>query len=280
MTRWRVRFTVGRLMLAVAIAALPLAIWSAWFDPVLRWQRALHDDQDGPGRWQALSIASTLDRATVLDTLLGAARSPSRRVRETAVVGLGRLGHAGRPAAPALFDRLADPDAWIRALAAAQLGRVLPPGDPAREDAAVALGRLLGDRSSQVRLKAACTLAEFGRGGEALPTLLETLRTPDYLDQCDALAAIGRLGPPFAPNFVGELRALESRAEAIPPPDLSRLVRVYGAGARYLLGDRDSAKADLLALAEAADVDIAREARRILASLPPEDLRATPASAP
>src|SRR4051794_6042387 len=91
----RVRFSVRRMMIAVAIAAVPLAVWAAWFDPVSRWQRAVTDDDNGARRWEALnemaSGKASVDKATALATLMDALRSPSYRVRETAVAGLGRL---------------------------------------------------------------------------------------------------------------------------------------------------------------------------------------------
>jgi hypothetical protein len=50
----RVRFTVRRMMVGVAVAAVPLAVWAAWLDPVRRWQRDVNDDQDGARRWEAI----------------------------------------------------------------------------------------------------------------------------------------------------------------------------------------------------------------------------------
>src|SRR4051794_13000522 len=97
----RVRFTVRRLMVMVAATAVPLAFWAAWLDPVRRWQRAVTDDENGTRRHEALnemlSGNGRIDKATALATLTDALRSPSRRVRETAVAGLGRLGPVARP---------------------------------------------------------------------------------------------------------------------------------------------------------------------------------------
>ena len=266
----RVRFTVRRMMVAVAALAMLMAVWAAWFDPVRRWQRAVNDDQDGAARWQALDQMvrrdAKVDRTTALATLADALRSPSPRVRETALAGLGRLGPEARPAASSMMATLADPRPHIRALAVDQLGRVFLPGDPGREDALPTLIRMLDDRSPDVRLHVASALTEFGHGEEALPVLIEALRRPDYLSQAEALWSIGRIGP-RAGDALGEVVALESRAGESVAPDLSRHLRVYAARTRYMLGDRGAGLMSLRALAAGPDDELARDARETLSRL-------------
>jgi HEAT repeat protein len=262
-------------MVAVAASALVLAIWAAWFDPVRRWQRAVVDDENGARRWEAIqemwSGEAGVDEQTALVTLVDALHSPSRRIRETAVAGLGRLGPAARPAAPALIGALADPEAEIRRRAAEVLVAVLSEGDAGRDEARPALVRLLGDRSPWVRLRAAWTLVEFGATREALPALLDALRRPDYMARGDALWAIGRIGPSAADEALPEVKRLESEVEAIAAPDLSRLLRVYAAQTRCLLGDRPAALATLRALAADPDAELAAEAARVLAQVAPDE---------
>ncbi len=216
------RFTMRRMMLAMAVVALLLAAWEAWFDPVRRWRREVTDDQDGAVRWRAIEQMASgkggVNRATALATLIDALRSPSHRVRETAAAGLLRLGPEARPAASSLLATLADPRPHIRAMVAGQLGSVLPPGDPGRNDAVPALTRLLGDRSPEVRQRAASTLAEFGRREIALPVLIESLREPDYLIRVYALWSIERIGPRAASDALAEVVALESRVKGLVAP--------------------------------------------------------------
>ena len=272
MRRFRVRLRVGRMMIAVALIAGGLAVWAAWFDPTRRWQRAINDDQNGALRWEALrQLAPTsgapIDHATALLTLTGALRSPSFRIRETAVMGLGRLGPAAKPAVKALLATCADPRPYVAAAAARQLSAILLPTDPDRAVAVPTLTGMLGDRSPQVRLGAAMTLAEMGYGTAALPVLIETLRGGEYLAQGEALWAIGQIGPP-ARAALPEVVALQGRVEAADPADYSRYLRIYAPETRCHLGDQAAGLAALRAVRDGADPDLAREARRVLAKLP------------
>jgi len=270
MRKFSIRFTVRRLMLIVALAAVPFALWSSWFSPVRQWQRAINDDQDGPRRWWALTQiwngnSGTIDRSTALATLIDATRSPSFRVRETAVTGLGQFRTSASTVAPVLIEALSDPEAEVRRRAAAVLLAVLAPDDERREDAIPELRKRLGDDSRAVREQAAVTLAEFGHGPEALPVLLSALRQTDNLSPSHALWAIGRIGPPVADEALPEVQALAARVESTQAPDLRRFLRVYAAEARVKLGDRDGGFATLQALADGNDVDLAGEARKIMA---------------
>lgn len=272
MRRFRVRITVGRMMVVVALIAAGLAGWSAWFDPTRRWQRAINDDENGALRWEALGQMTAtkgrpIDPATALATLTAALRSPSWRIRETAVMGLGRLGPAARPALGALLATCDDPRPHVGAAATRQLSAILPPGDPGRAAALPALRRMLGERSAQARLAAAIVLTEFGHGADALPVLVDALRRPDYLAQSEALWAIGRVGPP-ARAALPAVIAAAGRAGAATPGDLTCYLPVYAAETRYHLGDRAAGLAALRGLRDGADPDIAREAWRVLSRLP------------
>jgi hypothetical protein len=74
-------------MAVVVVAAVLLAVWAQFFDPVRRWQRAVTDDENGTRREQAvrklINGNAKVDKATALATLADALRSPSYRVRET-----------------------------------------------------------------------------------------------------------------------------------------------------------------------------------------------------
>lgn len=271
----KVQVRLRWLMALVALAAVPMAIWSAWFNPRRMWQRAVVDGENGARRWHAISeMASgkaSVDKATALATLTSALRSPSYGVREVAAAGIGHLGSAARPAAPALIRVLADPDPSVRCRGAAALESILPPGDRMREAAVPALKRLLGDRSWDVRLKAASALVEFGHGGDAVSVLVDALGMSDYMTQSEALWLLGRIGPAAAGDALAEVKALEARARMAVAPDLARYLRVYAAHTRYLLGDRVPALAALRAFAKGPDADLAREATRVLSRLPVVD---------
>jgi hypothetical protein len=271
MRRFRVRLSVRRLMMVVAVAAVPLAAWAWWFHPVRQWQRAVTDEKNGFRRLRAIeqisSGAGKVDRAIALATLVDALRSPSCRVRETAVVGLGRLGPSARPAAPGLIGALADPYPRIRSRAAAALVSVLPPGDSGRQSALPALRQLLRDPASPVRLEAACALTEFGHGRDALPALVLILQRESYRAQCRALDCLDRIGPTAAGYALPVVRALESRARAAGPGNLSRDLCVYAAETRCFLGDRANGFATLRAVADGPDADLASAARRALSWL-------------
>jgi len=194
----RVRLTIRVLMVVVAVAAVPMAFWDAWFDtPVRRWQRAIIDDQNESGRRQALMECrngiGTIDTETALPTLVDAVRSPSFRVRETDVMGLAEVGRTERDAVPPLIEALADPEPLVRVAAARAMATVLAPGHTGRDRGVPALRRLLVDSSPLVRLQAACTLVLLGHGGDALPVLIEALREPDYHAQSAALWFLGNM---------------------------------------------------------------------------------------
>jgi len=285
MRRFRPRFTVRRLMVVVAVSAVLMAAWAAWFDPVRVWRRAVVDDENGLRRWEALNEMSRgrvpVDVETALDTFDRALWSPSYRIRETAVRGLGRLGPSARPALSALIAAMADPEAEIRGQAAGALIVVLAPGDAGRAQAAPALMRLLGDHSPTVRMRAATTLVEFGRGRDALPVLLEALRRPDYaFARGDALYALGKIGPPAAPEALPVVKWLESQVATALPPDPNGYLRIHAPEARYFLGDRAGGLAAIRALADGPEPELAREAQRILTSPPPYGIKDEPVSDP
>jgi len=269
----RVRLTIRVLMVVVAVAAVPMAFWDAWFDtPVRRWQRAIIDDRNESGRRQALMECrngiGTIDTETALPTLLDALRSPSFRVRETAVMGLAEVGRTERDAVPPLIEALADPEPLVRVAAARAMATVLAPGHTGRDRGVPALRRLLVDSSPLVRLQAACTLVLLGHGGDALPVLIEALREPDYHAQSAALWFLGNMGPPAARVALPEVKALESRLETLVAPGMVRLLRVHAAFARRRLGELSAGLATLRALEEGSDIDLAREARLYLSYIP------------
>jgi HEAT repeat protein len=284
MRRFQPRFTMRGMMVMVAVAAVLMAVWAAWFDPVRQWRRAVTNDENGLRRWEALDAMAIgkghLDAETALLTFVEALDSPSHGVRETAVEGLGRLGPQALSAAKSMIRALADPDSQVRLKAAANVLLILPDGDPARDDAVPALQRLLDERSWQVRLRAAHALVEFGRESDALPVLIDALRQPDYLTRSSALWSLGRIGPPAAPDALPVVTWLEREVQTVAAPDMSRFLRVYAAQTRYLLGDRAAALETLRARAEDPDPDLVREARRILSRLFPNGDGSEPGSFP
>jgi hypothetical protein len=178
----RPRFTLRRIMIVVAVMAVPLAICVQWFDPVRRWHRAVTDDQDGAARWEAASRAikgqvSGLERSEAIEALCRAMSDPSRRVRETATATLGGLrGREATPAVSHLVLALKDADTTIRLRAAESLGSIYSPEDDPLRVAVPALLGALKDPSEDVRIAAGFSLTLMGRGESAIPIMADVVR--------------------------------------------------------------------------------------------------------
>lgn len=156
----------------------------------------------------------------VTSRLVALLQDPSRDVRRTAALSLGKIGHS--TATTALVEALSDPDPQVREYSAWALGQI---GETVNDEQAVRLAGALGDERDSVKQAAAQALGKIGprrpviavltqvlavgeRGSrratvEALaqleamsvdPALREALTDPDSAVRQGALAALGELG--------------------------------------------------------------------------------------
>ncbi|MGD9519796.1 MAG: HEAT repeat domain-containing protein, partial [Armatimonadota bacterium] len=124
--------------------------------------------------------------------------SPNPRVRETAAHALGTLGIGARGVVPALIERLADENGFVRDEAWRSLIKL---GKPA----ARALAECLGDKNRRTRYMAAEALAMIGPS--AVPVLTKQLQGKDPLVWTMAAWSLGRMGK----EARGGVRALVQR---------------------------------------------------------------------
>jgi HEAT repeat protein len=209
-------------------------LWRTFFSPVHRWVREIRDDEDSARRnWAARSAyvggVPGLTPEMAVSSLSQALDDPSWRVRETAVIALGRMGTKAKSAQARILARLEDDNSMVRAAAVgsliemdSNLREYLPrivdlAGDGTvhvRLAAVNALGRCLDedrlseddpiviatleeairDRSESVRVDAAFYLAFLGRDQIARPILIGASRDPDISLRSTANLGLGFLG--------------------------------------------------------------------------------------
>ncbi len=147
-------------------------------------------------------------------------QDPSRDVRRTAALSLGKIAHPAATAA--LVEALSDPDPHVREYSAWAMGQL---GEDVPDEAAVSLAEALGDQRHAVKRAAAQALGKIGlrqpvmavltqvlaagqRGSRraavealaqldadgAYPALRNALTDPDSTVRQGALAALGELG--------------------------------------------------------------------------------------
>lgn len=160
------------------------------------------------------------DPQTVTARLVTLLQDPSRDVRRTVALSLGKIGH---PAAnTALVQALSDPDPQVREYSVWALGQI---GEDVDDTAAVRLAGALSDEHPSVKQAAARALGKIGprppviailtqalavgksgsrraavealaqlEASSAYPVLREALTDPDLAVRQGALAALGELG--------------------------------------------------------------------------------------
>jgi HEAT repeat protein len=195
---------------------------------------------------------------------------PRRRVR--AAQALAAKGKAASPAAPRLFEALADPSENVRWAAAQALWKIEPPA----EVALPSLVPALRNSDPYVRGFAAWSLGNFGAAAkDAVPALIETVRAEEKDGRGAAILALARIGPSAssaAPVLIetlhgarGPRRADAARAlgrigapEAVPAlsaalKDESDHVRAFAARALGKLGPTAAGAVDALTAATKDD---------------------------
>lgn len=162
--------------------------------------KALRDPFAGPTAARAL-LAIDPDNKQLVPQLLEDLSGLSAGARATAAQSLAVLGPKALPAVPALVRVLrADSETQARASAAQALGAI----GPAARSAVPALVRALRDRDRNVRVMAACALADIDPSStRGLPILLGTLTGGSPLDYVQPLLPLAREA--FIPLLIGTI---------------------------------------------------------------------------
>ncbi len=179
----------------------------------------------GDSRKVALHLVTLLD-------------DPSVDVRRTAVLSLGKIGHAD--AAPALARALADPDSLVREYGAWALGQI---GEDVTDEAAVRLADALDDPRRAVRQAAARALGRVGSRQPALAVLKKGLAAGELDRRRAVVGALMQLDAPGA--YQNLVTALADPDPAVRQGALAALGevadrRALGEFRRHLLHDADA----------------------------------------
>ena len=143
-------------------------------------------------------------------------KDPDSRIRQRAVVQLGDLGPAAKPAVGAMIIALEDQDRDIRELAALALGEL----GPEAKDAVPALAERLNDREESVALAAVWSLAQdrqargafAGRGPSGQGCGEFVRRRPEHSEKSDPTPK------PQAPPFSRRSKTRTHRSVSLLPP--------------------------------------------------------------
>ncbi len=284
--RPKLKLRIRTLLGLVAAFALLLAVWAAYFDPVRSWQNAIHDDNNGLRRWEAITRAqggraAGIDSSTAIGSIADALSDPSVRVRQTAALSLPRFGPDSRRAITALVMALGDPDFLVRAYSADALGKApINPTDPDRAKVISALNVALKDRNENVRLSAALALARQGEGTAALPTLIGALGPRNAMTRLRVIWGLKFISRTEARTAIPALMRLVADSAGSEVDIPLKLGRVYAAELLFHLGDEEPSLLILDDAANSSDVIVCDEARLIRKRLSPTTTLATPAQEP
>lgn len=160
--------------------------------PTSSWARSLQEaDASTQARTQRLLEEGGARAVPVLTELLQTKTGPGNPAdaRWRAAETLGRIGHAVHGAGPALIRALADPDPFVRTVAAG----AIPEVGISAEEAVPALAALLGSGQSVAACRA---LASYGaEAAPAVPALEKLLKDPAGDVRWNAARALGEIGP-------------------------------------------------------------------------------------
>lgn len=165
--KWpRPRFRTTSLLLLVAVIALGLGAWKAYWTPNRVWRRAIHQD-DRIGRDNAWGEAMTgripgLGRKETTEEVAAALEDSDDQVAESAVEVYPFVEKAAPAAASTLARRLLDGNPNIRRLAASSIRLTVRPDGSGRDQAVPPLIAALEDPDAGVRRQAALSLADIG----------------------------------------------------------------------------------------------------------------------
>jgi hypothetical protein len=196
--RGRIRFTVRRLMLAVAICAAVLWIVPVGYQWWWTWS-VTRDARRGVRRYSPLGYWSAGPGA--VRALRETVRSGQRTARIAAIQTLGDFALApaaahrdmAKPAIPELVEALRDKDDEIRMWAAITLGQIGPDAVRAVEPL---ISLLQVEENPQVILCAVRSLGEIGPGARsALPALTAIAEDSRHFARGFAIQAIQQVSP-------------------------------------------------------------------------------------
>jgi HEAT repeat protein len=145
--------------------------------------------------------------------------------RALAVVALGRLGSAARPAVPSLLERLHYEDVLLRVHVIRALGGIQDPS------AIASLAERLQDRKQEVREAAATALVDLAAPANVLlPTLLLWLKAGPASQRRLAAYLLGSLGPEGSSAAAALAKALDDEDGAVRQEALAALAAMGRGG--------------------------------------------------
>lgn len=124
----------------------------------------------------------------VTSRLVTLLQDPSRDVRRTVALSLGKIGHAA--ATTALAEALSDPDPQVREYSAWALGQI---GEDVNDGAAVRLAGALGDAHYSVKRAVAQALGKIGPRQPVIAILTQALAVGQRNSRRAAVAALAQL---------------------------------------------------------------------------------------
>lgn len=128
------------------------------------------------------------DPQNVTARLVALLQDPSRDVRRTAALSLGKIGHVA--GATCLVQALSDPDFQVREYSAWALGQI---GEDVNDESAIRLAGALGDGHRSVRRAAAQALGKIGSRQPVIAILTQTLAVGESDSRRAAVEALAQL---------------------------------------------------------------------------------------
>ena len=128
------------------------------------------------------------DPQNVTSRLVSLLQDPSRDVRRTAALSLGKIGHVA--ATTALVEALSDPDPQVREYSAWALGQI---GEDVNDEAAVSLAGSLSDEQRAVKQAAAQALGKIGPRQPVIAILTQALAVGQSGSRRAAVEALAQL---------------------------------------------------------------------------------------
>jgi HEAT repeat protein len=167
------------------------------------------------------AIGSKSDAA--LGALDLALREPNAAIRASAAVSLARVGGCPNRSIDSLIEILKhDSDAWTRSCAASALGSI----EPVERKAILALIAALNDPNGRVQQQAASGLM-YARAREAVPFLINALRSSDHDLRRTAKDSLASIGEAAVPALVKELNSKDPKVRQNVVAALDGIVSNY-----------------------------------------------------
>jgi HEAT repeat protein len=164
--RLRFQFQTSGLLILIALVALGLGAWKAYWSPQRLWRRAIHQSNPA-GRDHAWGAARSgkiagLGRKASVEAVAATLEDANEETAAEAVRAYPLIEPEAAVSATKLALRLHDASPNIRRLAAASLRHVVRPDGTGRAQVVPPLIAALEDRDPGVRRQAALSLGEIG----------------------------------------------------------------------------------------------------------------------